>query len=352
MGSENGESGQSRKKTKKELRQERREEQRVARATTAQRQVGRRRILGALGGITGLAALVSAGAFLSKSKEAPVEQQKEKNFKEKVLEFTWKDSKDKEKLNAFVATLGKEYLRLTQTTRLKEEDLLGVGKTNFFNKRAEFIEVLKHIDPPSTPLDSEWGVTNPSSKRVFIDLDSLERTNKEKGITLEAGTVLITALWHEWAHLDYTKRETGELINSPQYTITSNTTNLKEQFKSYQGGIIHSDTDYIFKRWDEVLVETITQRRIIEQVGINSIFTSANYDENGVNVLFPFTRSANISVDQLYQLHASSDVEGQAKLLGQSLPGNEQALQKGIRFMGGLNRADPVIISSFGLTPR
>lgn len=246
-------------------------------------------------------------AIAAKDSNVRIEQQQAKTFEGRILAFRWGQVNSRE-LESFTNDLADEYLKLTNTPRFNKEDLVGIGKTNFYTVRSEFVEALKNIDPPHTPLELEWGLSNPASKRVFIDLTTLERyalANKA-----EAGLALMTALWHEWCHLDLKERNFGVLINSPleQYHIISNTTKRSEPFNKYHGGYIYSETDYIFHRWDEVLVETITQKRIFEQVGLKQAFLTGNYGQYGTDVLVPFTRSAHISVDTLYKLHATSDV--------------------------------------------
>lgn len=328
-------------------RRERRAQEHATRKKQESARQSRRTLLKRLAAAAGVVGVGAGAVAVARS----IESRREKSLKEKVLSFTWKNTENTEKFKAFVETLADEYLKITKAPRLKKDDLVGLGKTNFFSSRGEFVEALKHVTP-HTPHESEWGLHNPASKKVFLDMATLKRYAQASGV--EAGTTLLTTLWHEWGHPDLIEREHGTLINHPsrEFSIISNQTGKNEPFKRYQGGLVYSETDHAFLRWNEVLVETITQRRIREQVGLQHTFLTGNYKENGIDVLIPFTRSAGISIDTLYTLYATSDFEGQATLLGRSLPGGGDSLQKGLRLIEGIYENHPAMIRQTGVFER
>ena len=322
----------------------RKAERRAIRNAASERVIGRRRMLRIFGGgvIAGATLLISGGLYAA-------EQLREKTLKEKVLATTWKDAKEPDKLDAFVEAVALGYLQYTQSPRVNKETLLGRGKTNLFRDRQQFTDTVRVSDPGYNPDESQWGTSNKTTKSIYIDLSTLERYAASSGF--EAGNALLTALWHEWLHFDTTERTNGSFINSSSidFTVISRFNNKNEPFRRYKGGIIFSDTDYTFQRWDEVLVETITQRRIHEQVGIQNPFLTGNYEKVGTDILIPFSKSSGVSLDTLYNLYATSDIEGQAIIFGQRLRGSGSPARKGFDFMYAIHQGDAVKIAQLGL---
>lgn len=278
------------------------------------------------------------------------EQPRETSLKEKVLSFTWKDAENPDKLKAFVKNLADEYLQLTQTPRLKKEDLIGKGKTTFYYDRESYINAVREVYPQFAPRQTDWGATHYASKMVFIDFDTLKKQAIAQNAP--AGFALIDTVWHEWGHLDVTARTTGEFINNPKFYFPSPNSNTNELFRKYRGGAIYSDTYYDFLKFEEVLIESITIRRIAELMEIDSKLVSAgNYYENGVD-FFPKFTSAYIPPGTLYQMHATSDFEGLAELVGQNLPGNETPAAKGLKLFIGINQSNANLIKETGVFER
>lgn len=275
------------------------------------------------------------------------EKKTEKSLKKKVLSFAWKDAEDKEKLRAFVEQLADGYLQTTQTRRLTKEDLIGENRITFYQTKDAFTQGVRVVAPNYQPTETQWGYTHYSSKRVFIDLESI----KKQALTqnADAGLALINALWHEWGHLDVVERTEGELINNPSKAyLNSPNSKKREPYSRYRGGAVYTETYYGFLRFEEALNETITVRRMIEQVGLEKVVSGRDYYENGVDFFPRLTYAIGISLEDLYQMHATSDFEGLAKRIGEKLPGKADSLAKGGALFVGIHNSDPKIIQQTG----
>ncbi|MEK7617300.1 MAG: hypothetical protein AAB414_04550 [Patescibacteria group bacterium] len=274
----------------------------------------------------------------------------EKPFRDKVSSFTWEQAKGIE-LERFTEEVADEYLRLTKTTRIRKNDLIGRSKVNFYQNRDEMVKAIREVNPGFSPTLNQWGFTDYSSRKVFIDLGTLKEQvisqarSQDIDPSKTAGIAMLDALWHEWGHLDVTERSEGKLINNPQFYFHSPNSDRNEQFKRYRGAEVFTDTYFGFSRFEEVLVETIAVKRMIEQVGLKEVFSAADYYPNGVDFFPSFTSAVGISLDQLYQMHATSDFEGLVNIIGQKLPSNEDSLEKGSRLLVGIHRSDPQLIT-------
>lgn len=282
------------------------------------------------------------------------EEKQPRSFKERVLSFRWEQAKGKE-LEDFTNDLADEYLRLTKTVRSTKTDLTGVGRTNYFSSRDIMVKAIRELIPDFTPTSTQWGYTEFKTRKVFIDLDTLRRQtavqarNNNLDPEQTAGMALLDALWHEWGHVDVTERGQGELINNPQYFFRSPVSGKDEQFRRYRGAEVFTDTYYGLLRFEEVLNETITVRRMVEQAGLETVFSSADYYPNGVDFFPLFSSATGIKLAELYQLHASSDFEGIVKLVGSKLPGNGNPLEKGSKLAVGIHQSDPQLIQQTGV---
>lgn len=289
------------------------------------------------------AALVAGASAL-----IATERRKEQPFKGKVLSFTWEHAKSKDQLNEFTNRLAEEYIRLTKTKRVTKEDLVGQHKTSFYKSTDEFVKAVREVEPSFNRTKNQWGYTHYASKRVFIDLDTLEKQATTQHPS--AGLALLDSLWHEWGHLDVSERTSGELINNPQKAyFHSPISNKNEPYRKYRGAAVYTDTYYGFLRFEEVLNETITVRRMVEQVGLEAVISARDYYENGIDFFPKFTSSANIPLDTLYELHATSDFEGLAKLIGGHLPGKEDPLLKGKKLFIGIHDLNRSMIEETGV---
>lgn len=292
-----------------------------------------------------LVSLVVGGGVLALDKIG--EKKTEKSLKEKILSFTWQDFEDEEKLQTFTETLADSYLQLTKTTRINKEDLLGKDKTNFYKGKESFLAAIKTVSPNKELSTNQWGYADFESKRVFIDLDNLKKHSIKQ--TNKAGLVLLDALWHEWGHLDVTERTSGELINDTSKAyFNSPNSGTSEPLLKYRGGAAYTQTYYGFLWFEEVLNETITVRRMFEQVGLEEIGSVGDYYENGTDFFPKLTSAIGISLEDLYQMHATSDFEGLAKRIGEKLPGDIDALTKGKLLFIGIHDSDSEKIQQTG----
>lgn len=276
---------------------------------------------------------------------AKLTETRESTLKEKVLSFTWEDASHKEKLNLFIENLATAYIKSSKTPRLTKEELL--AKTATYNSTEDYIQAVRKVNPQYAPTSTQWGYADYTTDKVFIDREGLKRQAPGN-----AGLSLITTLWHEWGHLDVVERTTGELLNNPDAFFYSPNSLSNEQFRRYRGGEIYTDTYFGYRRFDEVWLESITTRRIIETLGLTEkekLTSAADYYENGVDFFAKFTSVVGIPLQMLYEMHAASDFEGFAKLVGQHLPKARPPLEKGIELFTSIHRADSNMIQETGV---
>lgn len=282
------------------------------------------------------------------------QERQPKTFKERVLTFRWDQVNSKE-LENFTNDVAGEYLRLTQTTRVNKNDLVGSARTNYFNGREEMIKAVRVLEPNFTPTPTQWGYTDFGTGKVFIDLGTLR---EQTGIQARqnnlnpnntAGIAVLDALWHEWGHVDITESAEGKYINNPQLYFYSPNSNRNEQYRRYRGVEVFTDTYYGFLRFEEVLNETITVRRMFEQVGLEYVFSAADYYQNGIDFFPLFTSVAGIKLDDLYQMHATSDFEGIMNLIGSHLPGTGDPFAKAGRLAVGIHQSNPQLLQQTGV---
>lgn len=320
-------------------RRERRQQQRDQKKQVSSqltKGIGRRAFIA---GAVGTGAVVLGGATLLLNQE----QDDKRSFKEKVNAFSWEDVKNSEKMKKFTEMIAKEYLRLSNTSRLILEDLVGEGKTNYYYNRKDFQEAVMDAFPQSSAVH-EWGYADFEEKKIYVDIEELKKQSIEAGATeKEAGVSFLSGIWHEWGHLDVQRKTAGRYINNPQALLRPTPDVRGEMIRSYRGGRMYSDSFVDYQRWDEVLNETIIQRRISEQAGFTSGFAAKGYYENGVDIFYPFSK--RFPLERLYNLYATSDVEGQGDLVGSQLPGSEQDFLKGERLFIGIHKNDPSIIA-------
>lgn len=265
-----------------------------------------------------------------------------------ILNFSWEQARNPEELKSFTEKMATAYLKLTATPRLTKEKLTGEGRTSLYPSRESFIQAVREVQPDYNPGDTQWGYADFTSEKVFIDVSSMESQARQAGHQLPAGASLVDGLWHEWGHLDVTPRTSGEFLNNPQVTFFSPTTQQEEVLTSYRGGAAYTDTYYGFLRFEEVLNETVTVRRLIEQVGLTELASARDYYPNGVDFFPKLTQKANIAVDELYNYHATSDFEGLAAKIGQILPGEAEPALKGSSLFVGIHQSDSYIIQQSG----
>ncbi len=236
-----------------------------------------------------------------------------------VEAFTWEDVHNADQLHSFVDILAASYTQLTDTNRVTPAELRA---TTLAKNREEYIRAVRWVEPEYGPADFQWGYAHYQSRRTFIDLSTLQKDG------LPAGVALLNAVWHEWGHLDVAERTTGSYIGNPEhFLITRDPSNpnqiIREPYLRYRGVQIYSQHTTSLTRCEEVVNETINERRMHEQLGLPEIFVPSAYYPNGVSFFMPFTQTIGLSVDDLYRLHATSDVEGLATYIGERIVSEE-----------------------------
>lgn len=273
------------------------------------------------------------------------EATRERTLKEKVLAFTWEDAKDEKKLRAFTEDIAHGYVEITQTTRIKKEDIVDARKIRFFTRENDFLQEVAKLNP-QLAIQHQRGYADYGEPVVLINLEALQKDSKAIGSN--AGLELVQAIWHEWGHLDIEPRTVGEYVNNPKAVLRPLANMPPEIIRRYHGGIIESDSYQDYKRFEEVWIETATIKIMEDGPGLQTIVASKEYYQNGIDILRELTRE--ISYKNLYQMHATSDFEGFAKLVGQKLPGNQEDFVKGERLFAAINSADSRAIEQTGAT--
>jgi hypothetical protein len=273
------------------------------------------------------------------------------SFKQKVEAFSWGEAAKEKELAGHTDVLADEYLRLTGTTRIAKRET--IENTHFLQNRAEFINAVKDIGRGFTLTDGTWGATNFPKRQVYIDTTKLKEifyplVPKGYDPNKSAGRAFLQALWHEWGRLDVAERTEGRFLNDPKYFFEVPGTGRKEPFRKYIGGAVFTDTYFGYTRFESVWNNSIAVRRMSEQVDLDWVYAAGDYDRNGTDIFTEFTKAAGISIDTLYQMHATSDFEGFMDLVGQKLPGNTPAQIKGERLFTAIHRADPQLITQTG----
>lgn len=255
------------------------------------------------------------------------------SFKESIKQFTWEDTKNPEKLNKLVNMIADQYLVLTQTPRLAKENLINPKITNIASTTEQYLTAIRAVESAYRPNPEVWGYAHYSSKKVFIDLETLKKlTDQESSkstIKPSAGEALLGALFHEWGRQDIVESNHGQLIQNPNIVFLSPSSNQREMWQRYRGAEVYTATFFGYSRFESVINQTIILRRIQEQLGFEYALAAGHYFPNGTDVTLDLTLRTGISIEELYQKHATSDFEGIITLLGSKLPGNQPALEKG-----------------------
>lgn len=273
------------------------------------------------------------------------DQSQAMSLKEKVLDFKWQNVEKAPALESFTRLLAEEYLRLTQSPRLTPQRLTAPNQTNFFRDQKSYVAAVKQVVSDYVP-GNQWGYTHFASGLVFIDLETLQRQSRAQ--SEKAGLALLDALWHEWGHLDVEEKDQGKFLKNPVYYFKSPVTRQNEVFLKYRGGEIFTQTYYGFLRFAEVWNEAITVRRMIEQVGLEEVISAGDYYQNGISFFPALTIALEISLDNLYRLHANSSFEEFAQMIGDKLPGSEPSSEKGVRLFLGIHQGDEQLIKRSG----
>ncbi len=303
--------------------------------------IGRRELLALLG--TGAAA--ATGYLVFKNN---LEGNTDKTFKEQILNFSWTDAQNPDKLTTLSDSIIKQYLILSESTRLNFDSMKVPGRITFYQTTDQYIQSIKQVAPGNHSPD-EWGYTDYQTGKIFIDLSRLKEQSLKESPDIEAGRAILEAEFHELIHLDVSGKKQGILINNPQAYFYSPVSGKNEMIESFRGGVAYTKTYYGYVGFDEVWTDTISQRFMIDKVGLNKIIGAGDYYRNGTDLFVPFTYAAGIPLSAIYQMHATSDFEGFAVIVGEKLPGNIPPLEKGIGLFTAIHQRNLDMINKTGI---
>lgn len=263
-------------------------------------------------------------------------------FRSAVEHFSWEQAHNQEILQ-FANLVADYYLHITNTTRLSKEQL--ISNLTFYPSTPEYLEAVRTVYPEYNA--SQWAYTDFSSGKIFLDLELLRAQAEPQGGS--AGMALLDGLWHEWGHLDVTIRNEGTLLNKPEFAFLSPTTNENEPLLYYRGGAVYTETYYGFLFFEEILNESLTIRLMTEKLGMQTYIAAADYYPLGAELFVPLSQKAGVSVDELYELHSTSNFEALATKIGSVLPGGTSDLDKGVTLFIGLHQQDEEVIRATGV---
>lgn len=307
------------KLSRKERRKVEREERK--KADNQVPNLSRRNFLKKLGIGLGILSVAGAGGL----KILDNEREKSKSFKDRVLEFNWKNIHSSEDLKPFLESGIKEYLKVTNSPNLTEAQLLEPGKISFYQTTKEFEAAIRKLKPNYQGGDTAY--SDYDNQKLYFDIESLKR--EARSLPNSDGVNLARLMFHEFGHFDVQIRTEGDQIGKvEEYYFTNPHTKKREAYKVYRGVQVFTASSYYgFDQVEEVILDTLADRLLIERVGIPDVAVSfytkdSKYYKKGVDVFLPFTRE-NISLEDLYHLHAISDFDGMVDLVGSKLSGPE-----------------------------
>ncbi len=320
--------------------------------------VNRRELLGKAGRLLLMGAGIGTGVVACGGTDVPPATPTSANLPEtrksinpeavrqRIEAFSWEQASDGHELRQFIEDMGDAYLSLTNTPRLTRDDILGEGKMNTYSSSADFVTAIQTVYPEYVSSPTQWGYTDYKTGKIFISMENLKQQALASGNT--AGEALVDAVWHEVGHRDVTERTSGTLLNNPQALLFSPVSGINEEIRRYRGGTAYTDTYYGMVRFDEVLNESITALRMVQQLGMPKGMSAGEYYQNGVDSFPKLTQVAGISLDRLYEYHATSDLEGLAIAIGNVLPGTAEPIAKGINLFTSIHYADAQMIEDSG----
>lgn len=298
-----------------------------------QRGLTRRKLI--IGATTTVAAITATALGVSKI----TKEQQPPSLKDRILSFTWKDAQNPEKLETFIESLAMGYMELSGSTRVTKEQLL--ENTHFYNNRVAYLTAVQKVSPRYN--SNQTAYTHFASGQSFIDLATQKKYVESKG-EKSGGLFIANLVYHEWGHLDITESINGKSINNPNYSFRT-PEGKDEVYRKSRGAYITTDTYFGFVDFEEVLNETIINRRFIEQLGFSpdgpykEVITTSDYYRNGTAVFLPFSMR-HITLSELYRLHATSDFDGIIDTMGKYLPGNNTPTYKGRELAIGIHDKD------------
>lgn len=310
---------------------------------------GRRNFLKNLGIGLGILGVAGAGGL----KLLDNEREKNKSFKDRVLEFNWNNIHSSEDLRPFLESGVREYLKVTNSPNLTEAQFLETGRISFYKTTREFEEAIRKLKPNYPGGDTAY--SDYDNQKLYFNIEKLK--NEAKRFPNGDGVNLTRLMFHELGHFDVQLKTEGDQINKvDEYYFINPNTKKREPYKAYRGVQVYTASSYSgFDQTEEVVPDTLSYRLLVERVGLPEAAVSfhtrdSKYYRVGVDTFLPFSKK-QIFLDDLYRLHATSGFDGMINLVGSKLTGptNFNARNRGRELFIGMQERNPQKIASTGI---
>lgn len=246
-------------------------------------------------------------------------------FRNELLNFSWQMAKDKTATAKFLDDVARNFVEITGTTNFTKDDLVSEDKLYVTNDWDDFVAHIRELDTNFDIRPSLFGYNNYKTGKVIINVAALEKTGKSWNRS--AGVALSSVLWHEWLHRDTTKRTTGKWLKNDEVGYGA--------WNYYRGFEVWNDSDRENMYGNEVAMDSVMMRLMIDVVGLKKPYFGYDYMPCGSETFMPLSQAAGISALELYKMYTTSDFEGLCEKIGAVLPGSESAGEKGRKLMTG-----------------
>ncbi len=250
--------------------------------------------------------------------------------KQRILAFSLEDFQNKERRDEFISELADTYVKLSGSERLTSEQMTSPDHLILAPTHDDFVADYEARNPeqelPSYAITTAF--TDTPNRRVTLNMEILQTMIEQRGD--HPGIALASTLFHEWGHAETTDRTEGELLENPDNAYAGTFNGQQILWKTYRGASVRSGNLHMLGRFNEVVTESITTMRMRDQLGLEPIPSS--YNEGGTDLFLPLIDKLGISLNELYELYSTSDLEGLATLIGKALPGEQSDLMKGLDY--------------------
>ena len=269
----------------------------------------------------------------------------EKNLRKRILDFSLSDLSNPERTARFIREAANLYVQLSGSARFDPTDLASPNHLMLVSDRNAFVAEVKKLQPEANPPEGASAYTHFPSRKILFDLGTFH--NIRRDMNDNVGQAMLHVFFHEYTHIDLDERTEGAFLNNPNVPLTPQE-GESPIWLAYQGGSIRfSDGTEFFRRFEEVFVDTIVYRRLSEQIGLSP--TLSMYHTVGLDFFLPLTKEVGLSIDDLYKLHSTSDLEGLASKIGSQLQGPASAHLKGLGLFLGIDFEDTDIVIRSGV---
>lgn len=257
-----------------------------------------------------------------------------------IASFSIEDVENEAKLRDFVNTLAQYYIEATESKTASVASLTDPQKLVLTYDRDIYLIAAKE-DPYA---EKTYARFDPNTKVISMDLSMFIENRRRKGDNV--GIYLARVLFEEWTHQSAIENRQGALLNNPDNPYCKLPDGI-HVWEWYQGGIARYEDKQSLWGFEEIWVDTLMRRLFFEKFDIE--IPESAYYFYGTYFFEPLTTYLGISVSQLFNLHASSDLEGFAILIGSKLPGDENALDKGMRLFHAIGTQDENALYATGV---